>query len=491
MEETIFGLKNSLDKELLNWRGKQKDALRLIKIAGDLKYDKAVDLVIFRNEIFDARPSEIVAWHKNSESFGQPGLELEQSLKIAYYLQGKEEIPPCKLDIGKLAMEYNSDDTERMNLLSFIDLKLGQILSMNSDYLDSSDVVLYGFGRIGRLLARRIIEQTGVGQQLRLKAIVLRQKLKDPVKELKKRAALLADDSIHGGFKGVIEVSKEGDSLLINGNRVKVIFAASPDEINYTDYGIKDALLLDNTGIWRDKEGLSRHLREGISKVILTAPAKGVPNIVYGVNNSESDVEGINILSAASCTTNAIVPVIYALKQNWAIKQGHIETIHAYTSDQNLLDNFHKKERRGRAAAVNMVITTTGAAKAVSKVMPEFEGLLTGNAVRVPTPDVSLAIIHLELERETTVDEMNEYLRQFSLGSELFEQIHFSNDTEFVSSHAIGTTTTSVVDGPSTIVSHDGKKVTIYAWYDNEYGYACQVVRLAKYVAKVRRYTYY
>lgn len=488
--EMIQGLKNALDKELLNWRGQQKDALRLIKIAGDLKYDKAVDLVIFRKEIFDARPSEIVAWHKRAESFGQPGLDLEQSLKIAYYLQGKEEIPPCKLDIGKLAMEYNSMDSNE-NLLDFIEIKIGEILSKSPDYLNSTDVVLYGFGRIGRLLARRIIEQTGVGQQLRLRAIVLRPKLGDAATELKKRAALLADDSIHGRFNGVIEVLEEDNCLLINGNRVKVIFASGPDEINYKEYGINNALLLDNTGIWRDKESLSKHMKEGISKVILTAPGKGVPNIVYGVNHAESDQEGQNLLSAASCTTNAIVPVIYAIKQQWTIRQGHIETIHAYTSDQNLLDNFHKKERRGRAAAVNMVITTTGAAKAVSKVMPEFDGLLTGNAVRVPTPDVSLAIINLELDQQTSVQEINQYLKDFSLRSDLFEQMHFSMDTEFVSSHAIGTTTTSVIDGPSTIVSQDGKKVTIYAWYDNEYGYACQVVRLAKYAAKVRRYTYY
>ncbi|HKK88779.1 MAG TPA: glyceraldehyde-3-phosphate dehydrogenase [Saprospiraceae bacterium] len=488
--ETIHGLHNAIDDDLLNWRGQQKDALRLIKIAGDLKYDRAVDLVIFRKDIFDARPSEIVAFHQVSETFGSQPLEMEQSLRIVYYLQGKEDLPPCKIDIGKLSMEYN-DEGGDANLHDFIEDKLGDIFDKNPDYLTPKDIVLYGFGRIGRLLARRIIEQTGVGQQFRLRAIVLRAKMADPVQELKKRAALLEDDSIHGSFRGVIDVDAAGEHLLVNGNKIRVIFSGDPASIDYTSYGINDALLIDNTGIWRDDAGLSKHLRPGIEKIILTAPAKGVPNIVYGVNHKKEEYATEKLFSAASCTTNAIVPVIYAINQEMEIESGHIETIHAYTSDQNLLDNFHKKPRRGRAAAVNMVLTSTGAAKAVSKVMPEFEGKLTGNAVRVPTPDVSLAIISLSLNKAVTPQEINDLLLQHSLTGDLFEQIHFSNDTEFVSSHAIGTTTTSVVDGPSTIVSKDGKKVNIYAWYDNEYGYACQVVRLAKYLANVRRYTYY
>jgi glyceraldehyde 3-phosphate dehydrogenase len=488
--ETINGLHNAIDRELLDWRGLQKDALRLIKIAGDLKFDRAVDLVIFRKNISDARPSEIISYHKYSESYGHEALDLEQSLKIVYYVQGKENLPPCKLDIGKLSMEYNMEGKDS-SLIEFLDNKLSSIFSKSPDYLEPKDLVLYGFGRIGRLLARRIIDQTGVGQQFRLRAIVLRSKMKNAEEELKKRAALLADDSIHGPFHGVVEVDPKGEYMTINGNKVRVIFSNDPEEVDYTKYGIERAILIDNTGKWRDQEGLSKHLRPGIEKIILTAPGKGVPNIVYGVNHADEKFEDLNIFSAASCTTNAIVPVIYAISQEMEIDHGHIETIHAYTSDQNLLDNFHKKPRRGRAAAVNMVLTSTGAAQAVSKVMPEFEGKLTGNAVRVPTPDVSLAIISLHLQDSVTREQINDILLKHSLSGKLFEQIHFSTDTEFVSSHAIGTTTTSVVDGPSTIVSKDGKQVNIYAWYDNEYGYACQVVRLAKSLAKVRRYTYY
>jgi len=309
--------------------------------------------------------------------------------------------------------------------------------------------------------------------------------------ELEKRAALLVDDSIHGRFAGNVELDAEAGTMTVNGNRIHIIFAAQPEEVDYTSYGINDALVIDNTGVWRDKEGLSRHLRPGATQFMLTAPGNGVPNIVHGVNQAEAREEGVQVISAASCTTNAIVPVIKTVEDAIGIIEGHIETIHAYTSDQNLLDNFHKKPRRGRGAATNMVLTSTGAAKAVAKVLPNLAGKLTGNAVRVPTPDVSIAIMNLTLKKETTIDEINDLLKEASLHGPLVEQIYYSTSTEYVSSNAIGMTSTSVVDAPSTLVSVDGKRVTIYAWYDNEYGYCCQVVRLAKYFARVRRPFYY
>ena len=224
---------------------------------------------------------------------------------------------------------------------------------------------------------------------------------------------------------------------------------------------------------------------------MLTAPGKDISNIVHGVNQHTLNLDEEKVISAASCTTNAISPVLKVLNESFGVEKGHIETIHAYTSDQNLLDNFHKKPRRGRAAAVNMVLTSTGAASAVGKVLPELNGILTGNAVRVPTPNVSLAILNLSLKKETTVEELNELIRQKSLFSELVEQLEYSNSSEFVSTNAIGMTATSIFDAPSTIVSPDGKSATIYVWYDNEYGYTCQVVRLAKYFAGVRRKVYY
>jgi len=216
-----------------------------------------------------------------------------------------------------------------------------------------------------------------------------------------------------------------------------------------------------------------------------------MPNIVYGVNHDNFDLSENNIFCAASCTTNAISPVLSILDTELGVAKGHLETIHAYTSDQNLLDNFHKKPRRGRGAATNMVITSTGAAKAVSKVLPGLDGKLTGNAVRVPTPDVSLAILSLTFDKATTVNDLNDLLKNAAYHGELVEQIHYSTDTEYVSSNAVGMTATSVVDAPSTVISKDGKTATLYLWYDNEYGYSCQVVRLAKHAAKVRRFFYY
>ena len=191
------------------------------------------------------------------------------------------------------------------------------------------------------------------------------------------------------------------------------------------------------------------------------------------------------------CTTNAIVPIVKVMNDTIGIESGHIETIHAYTNDQNLLDNYHKKSRRGRSAAMNMVITETGAAKAVSKVLPELDGKLTGNAVRVPVPDVSLAILNLTLKKNVTKDEVNEILRDAALKGKLVEQIQYSFSNEVVSSDLIGNPCACIVDSPATIVSPDSKSVVLYVWYDNEYGYSRQVVRFAKHIAEVIRLRYY
>jgi len=341
------------------------------------------------------------------------------------------------------------------------------------------------------LLARRIVNLTASGEQLRLKAIVLRSKLADRYEETKKRASLLQTDTVHGAYKGNIEVSEDGSEMIINGNKIQMIYAGKPEDIDYTQYGINDALVIDNTGVWRDHAGLSKHIRPGIENVMLTAPGKDISNIVYGVNHEDLDLENEKVVSAASCTTNAIVPLINIMEENLVIEKGHIETVHAYTSDQNLLDNFHKKPRRGRGAATNMVLTSTGAAKAVSKVFPHLKGKLTGNAVRVPTPNVSLAIMNLTVKNPTSVEELNKLVLEAAMKGKLVEQIQYSTSTEFVSSHAVGAFATSVFDAPSTIVSEDGKSITLYAWYDNEFGYSCQVVRLAKHMAKVRRKVYY
>ena len=259
-----------------------------------------------------------------------------------------------------------------------------------------------------------------------------------------------------------------------------MIYANSPSEIDYTEHGIENALIIDNTGAWRDEEGLRQHLdAKGVDRVIVTAPGKNnVKNIVSGVNShilSHND----KILSAASCTTNAIVPVLKAVNDEFEIEHGHMETVHAYTPDQNLLDNYHKKNRRGRGAPLNLVITETGASKAVADLLPELEGKLTGNAIRVPTPDVSLAILNLRLGTRTNRQAFNTFMRDAALYSPLQRQIDYIETPEVVSSDFIGNRHACVVDGEATIVD-DGKRVVLYVWYDNEFGYCCQVVRVVQ-----------
>ena len=491
MHNDTLTLQDRTESELHNWREKEKLALDLLHLVGDFRFDKSIELVFFRKDIYDARPSELISYHELSKNEYEPGVPIELSLKIAQAIDAINNFSTAKIDIGKLAIEWLESKSFKTTVYDFVFNKLNGIKTEDQEKFEPKDVILYGFGRIGRLAARRIIETTGRGSQLRLKAIVVRKKMKTVAEELEKRAALLKTDSVHNNFKGIVETDPENQVLIINGNRVKMIFADRPSDIDYTEYGIQNAMVIDNTGVWRDKEALSVHLRPGVSQVMLTAPAKGVPNIVYGVNQETLDLDSDKIFCAASCTTNAIVPPLKVLDDNFQIEKGHIETIHAYTNDQNLLDNFHKKPRRGRGAPVNMIVTSTGAAKAVSVVLPHLGECLTGNAVRVPVPNGSLAILNLSLKKPTTKSELNQVLKKAAYNGSLVEQIQFSTSTEFASSNIVGSASSSVIDSPSTIVSKDGKSATIYAWYDNEYGYTCQVIRLAKYAAKVRRKRYY
>jgi glyceraldehyde 3-phosphate dehydrogenase len=349
------------------------------------------------------------------------------------------------------------------------------------------DVVLYGFGRIGRLMARILIDKTDGGDCLRLRAIVVR-KGKAP-NDLVKRASLLRRDSVHGAFDGTIRVDEERQSFVANGNEVKVIYADAPDTIDYTQYGIDNAIIIDNTGAWRDREGLSRHLQsKGASKVILTAPGKGdLKNIVAGINNDIIDPAD-TIISAASCTTNAIAPPLKAMDDGFGIRAGHVETVHAFTNDQNLIDNYHKASRRGRSAPLNMVLTETGAAVAVGKVLPQFVGKLTGNAIRVPTPNVSMAILNLTLDKETSAEEVNEYMRNQALHSPLRKQIDYSASPEVVSTDFVGSRHACVFDAQATIVN--GNQAVLYLWYDNEFGYSCQVHRILEQMAGIHFASY-
>lgn len=491
MNEKELFIRNQAESALTSWREKEKTALELLQIVGELRFDRSIELILFRRDIYDARPSEVLNDHGFAENYVNKPISVDTSLSLAHAIANLRDIGPARIDIGKLGAEWLSEKKNYSDIDDFVHDKLRGFSEEEQGALEPKEVVLYGFGRIGRLAARRIIALTGRGEQLRLRAIVIRPKLSDRYEEARKRVALLLDDSVHGKFRGTVEILPDGSELVINGNRVQLIYAKAPTDIDYTEYGIQDALVIDNTGVWRDSEALSIHLRPGVNQVMLTAPGKGIPNIVYGVNHESLNLNEDQIFCAASCTTNAIVPILKVVDQHLGIERGHIETIHAYTSDQNLLDNYHNKPRRGRGAATNMVLTTTGAAKAVSKVLPHLGGKLTGNAVRVPVPNASLVIMNLSLKTDTSVAELNEIIKDASLHGNLVEQIHYSNSTEYVSSNAVGMTSTSVLDAPSTIVADDLRNVTLYAWYDNEFGYTCQVVRLAKHVARVRRKCYY
>jgi len=456
-----------------------------INIVNDLWYDKSIELVLFRNQLIDKHASEVLNLINYAKEFVAKPITIFDALDIARAIQ-ELELPASKLDIGKLAYECQLNESNCEDKLAFVKKQLSG--AKDNGAIEPKDVVLYGFGRIGRLLARELMNKMGKGSQLRLRAVVTRGKIDQTV--LEKRASLLSIDSVHGDFKGTVEVEKENNALIINGTTVYMISANQPEDIDYTAYGIDKALIIDNTGAFRDKEALSRHLvAKGASKVLLTAPGKGVPNIVHGVNHKENNPDEIDIFSAASCTTNAITPVLKVLEDNFGINKGHLETIHAYTNDQNLVDNMHSKYRRGRAAALNMVITETGAGAAVAKALPALAGKLTSNAIRVPVPNGSLAILSLQLHSEVTIDSVNAIMKKYALEGDLVEQIKYSVDNELVSSDIVGCSAPSIFDSKATIT--DGNSIVIYVWYDNEYGYSHQVIRLAKHIAKVRRFTYY
>ena len=475
---------NSYENQLNNWVNKEKSGVDLLNSVGTLMYDKGIELVLFRNKLLEIGVSELL----NYISYAKKVVGRENNVETATLL-AKEMInmnlSPSKIDIGILTAEYIESESTEAN--TFLSEKLSHIIGADTSSKQAKDVILYGFGRIGRLAARELIKQAGKGEQLRLKAIVVR-KLTNA--QIIKRADLLRNDSVHGSFKGVVDIDLKNQAIIVNGQVIKFIEGSNPEDTDYTIHGINNALVIDNTGAFTDKEALSRHLQaKGVNKVLLTAPGRGIPNIVYGINSNDLDIDNTDIFSAASCTTNCIAPILHVVEEKYGIEKGHLETVHSYTSDQNLLDNMHKKPRRGRSAAINMVITSTGAGKAVTKVIPSLEGKLSANAVRVPTPNVSLAILKLSLNSDTSVEDMNNVMRDAALKGNLINQINYQINPDLVSTDIIGNTCCSVYDSNATIAS--GKDVVLYTWYDNEFGYTKQVIRLAKLIAKVRRLTYY
>lgn len=482
-------LKDKYEAELSDWIQLEKAAIALIHITGALWFDKSVEVILFRNQLVDRSASEILNLHNYAKQIVKKPINVLDTLMLAKEML-KLNLAPSRIDIGKLNDQWLSERKNYKTAEEFIGDKLKSFIGKEKRVMIPRDVVLYGFGRIGRLVMRELIAQAGKGEQLRLRAIVTRN---NSDLDISKRADLLRNDSVHGAFPGTVIEDFKNKALIVNGQTVHMIAANDVSKIDYSEFGIHDALIIDNTGIVRDREGLSQHLKsKGAAKVLLTAPGKGdVPNVVYGVNEGAFERSKETIFSAASCTTNAIVPVLAVIEESLGVERGHIETIHSYTNDQNLLDNFHPKYRRGRSAALNMVITETGADKAVAKVLPPLAGKLTGNAVRVPTPDVSLAILNLTVKKETTKEGVNEILRNAALHGKLVEQIQYSVSNELVSTDLVGNSCASIVDSPATIVSKDNKSMVLYVWYDNEYGYSRQVVRYAKYLADVIRLVYY
>ncbi|MBL4658452.1 MAG: glyceraldehyde-3-phosphate dehydrogenase [Flavobacteriales bacterium] len=481
---------NGYEAKLKDWVDREKSAIELVKWVGELWYDKSVELVLFRRPLFDRRASQILNFHEYARNVVKKPISVHDSIKMAKELANMD-LAPAWIDIGRLGSEWLSEkESFNENMGDFLNNKLAHIVEADNGYLEPKDVALFGFGRVGRLIAREIIAQAGKGQQLRLRAIITRTVSDE---DIIKRAELLRVDSVHGYFPGTVTEDLANQAIIVNGHQIKMLACDKIGNIDLEAHGIKDAMIIDNTGIARTREGLSAHLQaKGVSKVLLTAPGKDdIPNIVHGVNHEAFDTKNETVFSAASCTTNAIIPILHIIENSLEIECGHIETIHAYTNDQNLLDNYHKKYRRGRSAALNMVITETGAGKAVVKIIPSLAGKLTANAVRVPTPNVSLAILKLTVKRDTTVEEVNAILKDAALKGDLVEQIQYSYSNETVSSDIVGNACATVFDSPSTIVSPNKRDIILYSWYDNEYGYSCQVVRLAKHISNVVRLRYY
>lgn len=474
-----------VDDYFSDWKQREALVQEMIPVIGKLFSQRNVGVFIYGRPLHNRSVTFIMKSHRYVRQVERNEMSEFETHPLLMAV-AKLDLWHAQIDLGKLTVRYMEHQDEAGDAAISVD----DFVKKELDYLDgnktvpiekSQDVVLYGFGRIGRLMARLLVERTSTGEVMRLRAIVVRPGQEG---DLQKRANLFTADSVHGAFQGTLRVDEENKCLIANGNVIQVIYANTPEEIDYTSYGISDALIIDNTGKWRDEEGLGLHLKsKGAAKVLLTAPGKGdLKNIVYGINDHEMQPDD-KIITAASCTTNAIAPVLKVVNDEYGIVNGHIETVHAYTNDQNLIDNYHKGSRRGRSAALNMVLTETGAAKAVVKAVPELAGKLSGNAVRVPIPNVSMAIMTLSLEKETTKAELNEFLRQIALHSNLQNQISFTQSADAVSSDFVGTREAGIVDSNATIVN--GNHCVLYLWYDNEFGYCCQVGRMVYKMAGV------
>ncbi len=330
-------------------------------------------------------------------------------------------------------------------------------------------VAINGFGRIGRLVARAILERPDCG--LELVAI-------NDLADAKSNALLFKRDSVHGAFPG--EVSADGDAMVVNGKRISVTAERDPANLPHAELGVDIAL--ECTGFFADRDSASKHLTAGAKRVLISAPAKGVDlTVVYGVNHDKLTAEHV-VVSNASCTTNCLAPVAKVLNDTLGIERGLMTTVHAYTNDQKILDQIHPDMRRARAAGMSIIPTTTGAARAVGEVLPELKGKLDGSAIRVPTPNVSLVDLTFTPKRDTSVEEVNKILKDASEGA-LKGVLAFS-DEPLVSIDYNHCPASSTVDSLETAVL-EGKLVRVVSWYDNEWGFSNRMVDTAGVIAKL------
>src|SRR5437870_7787687 len=329
-------------------------------------------------------------------------------------------------------------------------------------------VGINGFGRIGRNVLRAAV----LMKQSALEFVAV-----NDITDTKTLAHLLKYGSVDGGFGGTVEA--RGDAIVVNGKQIKVSAIKEPEKLPWKDLGVE--LVLESTGRFTDRDAAAKHLAAGAKKVVISAPAKGEDiTIVMGVNHRKYDPAKHHVISNASCTTNCLVPVVKVVMDNWGFRHGYMVTVHSYTNDQQILDLPHKDLRRARAAALNIIPTTTGAAKATGLVLPEVKGKIDGISLRVPTPDVTIVDLTAEVERPTTVDAVNAASRQAAAGTRK-GSLDVSEEP-LVSSDYIGSLYSSVVDALSTNVI-DGTLVHVSSWYDNEMGYSARCADLLAFIA--------
>ncbi|MBC8415323.1 MAG: type I glyceraldehyde-3-phosphate dehydrogenase [Candidatus Cloacimonetes bacterium] len=329
------------------------------------------------------------------------------------------------------------------------------------------NVAINGFGRIGRLVFRELFEK----KEFQIVAI-------NDLMDTKTLAHLLKRDSVHGTYKRTVEAGE--NCIFVNGTSIKILSEKAPENLPWNDLNVD--FVVESTGIFRSKEEVSKHLQAGARKIIISAPAKGDVDatIVLGVNHETLKKED-KIISNASCTTNCLAPVMKVITDNFDVKSAFMTTIHSYTMDQRLLDYPHKDLRRARAAALNIVPTTTGAASATGKVIPVLKGKIDGLAVRVPTPNASLVDVSIIVERETTKEEINKLMKDAS-ETYLKDILEYSEEP-LVSTDIIGNPASSIFDSQVTMVN--GRFIKILSWYDNEWGYSCRIVDLIKYISEM------